>query len=669
MFGYSSFLLVFLVFNVESSTDCFHSKPCKNITGGGAFVEPEVVKSTNGRLAYTLNVSMANFTFDWLTIHRRVYNGKLAGPTITVQQGDNVNITVKNNLLPPEGIVKHNSFQKPNATNLHTHGLHINSTLPSDDVFIEIPPRGNFTHVYQIEEQNPPGTYWYHAHLHGATMFHVQGGMSGLLIVEDPDNENTTALIRSVSCPFNCEHDIKLLFQPTLQYVDLDGLGFGSLQKSIGDPDVFRHLTVVNATTNKTLEDWLKVEENEVDYYTTNGLLQPVMNFSAGQTKRFRMVNAGGLTTLEMTIVDNNGVNACDFYEIAIDGVYLNKPRMPRFKKTLLVPAARVDWLVVCNKPGNYKLVSQPSPGDQISMGNFNRYNKTLLHITVTGSASNTAIDTTINLPQRPSYVGDFTQLKEDEVHGQFVIEANSATNLNRELFKTPTHYRYKIEVGKYQQWFLINTDHKKGHPMHIHVNHFQIISYNNYTGPYSLPGGKNPVTNQTEWKLFDQNDEACHFQHSGLSASDINVTANGKIGLQYLGHAARANTGAGLLGYSDIGDFRDTVLVPPLANITIRFLPHKFTGNKTIHCHILAHEDSGMMYVVDVVKPGESLNANVTSGNAYPGTCHINDPFPFNKRSAGVGVTTYRPLWIIGAVLGSIALICIVCALVQTCR
>ena len=36
-----------------------------------------------------------------------------------------------------------------------------------------------------------------------------------------------------------------------------------------------------------------------------------------------------------------------------------------------------------------------------------------------------------------------------------------------------------------------------------------------------------------------------------------------------------------------------------------IRLLPHEFTDVVVIHCHILAHEDEGMMMVVKVV--GES--------------------------------------------------------------
>jgi len=42
---------------------------------------------------------------------------------------------------------------------------------------------------------------------------------------------------------------------------------------------------------------------------------------------------------------------------------------------------------------------------------------------------------------------------------------------------------------------------------------------------------------------------------------------------LALLGHDQRSAVGGpGTLGYVEIGEFRDIILVPPLANITVRF-------------------------------------------------------------------------------------------------
>jgi FtsP/CotA-like multicopper oxidase with cupredoxin domain len=47
----------------------------------------------------------------------------------------------------------------------------------------------------------------------------------------------------------------------------------------------------------------------------------------------------------------------------------------------------------------------------------------------------------------------------------------------------------------------------------------------------------------------------------------------------------------------------QDTVIVPPGHSVTIRIPFDSFTGSFVYHCHILAHEDNGMMAVVDVTR------------------------------------------------------------------
>ena len=44
---------------------------------------------------------------------------------------------------------------------------------PHDNVFVDVLPGEEYIYQYEIEADHPAGTYWYHAHLHGATMFQV----------------------------------------------------------------------------------------------------------------------------------------------------------------------------------------------------------------------------------------------------------------------------------------------------------------------------------------------------------------------------------------------------------------------------------------------------------------------------------------------------------------
>jgi suppressor of ftsI len=80
-------------------------------------------------------------------------------------------------------------------------------------------------------------------------------------------------------------------------------------------------------------------------------------------------------------------------------------------------------------------------------------------------------------------------------------------------------------------------------HPFHVHVNDFQVMSVNGK--PYHAVGLQDVVT--------------------------IPHKVHGKAGV-----------------------------------VVIRMKFEDFTGHFVFHCHILAHEDAGMMMTVDVVKPGQ---------------------------------------------------------------
>jgi hypothetical protein len=56
---------------------------------------------------------------------------------------------------------------------------------------------------------------------------------------------------------------------------------------------------------------------------------------------------------------------------------------------------------------------------------------------------------------------------------------------------------------------------------------------------------------------------------------------------------------------------YEDTVTVPPHGEVTIRSRFTDFTGRYVFHCHILPHEDGGMMSVVEVVSDSDPLPAD----------------------------------------------------------
>lgn len=90
---------------------------------------------------------------------------------------------------------------------------------------------------------------------------------------------------------------------------------------------------------------------------------------------------------------------------------------------------------------------------------------------------------------------------------------------------------------------------------------------------------------------------------------------------------------------------YEDTTPIPPQGEIVIRIPFLDFTGKTVYHCHILTHEDFGMMAVVDVVAPAGSAAADggitmVASGLHSPRGMTWDDTGVLFVAQAGTGDT-----------------------------
>lgn len=600
------FILLLAVIVTYVQAQCSMNSPCTPLRGGNAFTKPVQVVSSDGRLETSLSVDISSFTVDWLTVKRRLYNGGYTGPTIRFRAGDRVDLRLMNNLENPDFEAQMNEFEFPNTTNLHTHGLHISSQDPQDNPFVRVPPGGEHTYNYEIHPQQPAGTYWYHPHQHGSVHFQILSGMSGMLIVEDDPSLPENAAISAFSCPNNCDREVQVVFQ-SFQYADDDDAAFAVLQKDIHDDEGFRFNNVHLDGSTSTLENWLEDPENDIRYVLVNGQLQPSTEFRASQAHRFRFVNAIGVHALAMSIEDAEG-NQCNIQEIALDGVYLPEPRTPRLGRSLLISGGRLDWLVICEKPGLYSLVSKFKEVDFESLGEHPMFEGTLMTINVVGDVM------PVTLPTLPSFLGDLQGVPDEEISGRFTVEVTPTDTMGREDF-SGKYPRTKSLVNQVQEWNFVNTEFATSHPIHVHINHMQVVSYNRYRGPVGVDDGDGG------WKLFNLHGETCQFQHPLYNESlDIEFPDEA---LDHIGHDRKYRAdGSGTLGYARVGEWRDTILVPPLSNITVRFRTADFTGHVLTHCHLTGDGDQGMMMVTEIVGEGEDTTANELSGDAAPGSC-----------------------------------------------
>jgi FtsP/CotA-like multicopper oxidase with cupredoxin domain len=94
------------------------------------------------------------------------------GPVIRVRQHQKVRIHFTND-LPARSII-------------HWHGLHVPASMdghPKDVIST------GETFTYEFEVLNRAGTYWYHPHPHGRTGHQVYGGLAGLFLISDAEEE------------------------------------------------------------------------------------------------------------------------------------------------------------------------------------------------------------------------------------------------------------------------------------------------------------------------------------------------------------------------------------------------------------------------------------------------------------------------------------------------
>jgi FtsP/CotA-like multicopper oxidase with cupredoxin domain len=183
---------------------------CQNPPGGGACLRfpagsvlssPQDLRSQHGILE--VNLSFRN-SLDAAGQMRYCYvsDDGAQSPTLRVHPGDLLILHLKNELSRPATPLPNHERAMPgscgsgmmseSATNLHFHGLVIPPICHQDDAlktFIQ-PTDPAFEYRIRIPQDQPPGLYWYHPHPHGFSEAQVLGGASGALIVEGIEQAN-----------------------------------------------------------------------------------------------------------------------------------------------------------------------------------------------------------------------------------------------------------------------------------------------------------------------------------------------------------------------------------------------------------------------------------------------------------------------------------------------
>jgi len=518
-----------------------------------------------------------------------VFNGALPGPSLYVDPGTSINLTLKNNLtisfkgdVCPGG--HHANPPNPACfqhTNLHVHGLQvspcsidsngnkhcgpyeINGTNPplklsSDDVLVDISPGQSNDYRIVLPDMHAPGTNWYHSHLHGASAYQVSGGMAGAIIIREPPEGQVV------------REDLDKVF--VLQEILLN-------PKDIPFPPVY-------GGPGKPPPTQVFV----------NGLCRPTLKMNAGQNMRFRFLNIGATprTLMKLRLVKTTTCSpglpptstADDqvMWLMAIDGLsfYGVNPQPVRYH--LMGNGNRADFLINL-EPGLYTLykdafplesVLNPSSTNYTFASNNSTSKQVLMYIDVQASSYKEEIPKVIP-GNKPAYLNAIWNV--DTVRAEplkFQNFAKASFQIDGAYYADNKPIEVKLNTA--EEWTLENYADKAAvpqsntHPFHVHLNPFQILGVS-----------------------FDYEVSNDDLQKFGLKRMDKNDPCT--------------------------WPFWDTVPLPgmtspvkgtPATPLKIRSRFLIYDGEYVTHCHILVHEDVGMMIDVKLVGDGVGPNEPV---------------------------------------------------------
>jgi FtsP/CotA-like multicopper oxidase with cupredoxin domain len=201
------FVLLFIALSVAPAAvlgQSVEKDVCPRPRAGSIVPEPSDLRSESGVLRVELTYTNFRDALGQMHYCYRDNNGSQA-PNLRLHPGDWLVLTLKNE-LKGDGAPPHQHAVAPTlvggacgtgamdglSTNLHFHGLNVAPVCHQDDVLHTLisPSDPPFEYRLQVPADQPPGVYWYHPHVHGSSNVQLQGGASGALIVEGIERAN-----------------------------------------------------------------------------------------------------------------------------------------------------------------------------------------------------------------------------------------------------------------------------------------------------------------------------------------------------------------------------------------------------------------------------------------------------------------------------------------------
>ena len=364
------------------------------------------------------------------------------GPIIRTRMNQKVRIHFKND-LPAKSII-------------HWHGLHVPAEMDGHPMYV-IPTGETFT--YEFEVLNRAGTYWYHPHPHGRTGHQVYGGLAGLFVVSDDEEDQLNLPKDELDIPLviqdrSFSKDNQLIYLPRGMHDSMTGM--------LGDT------ICVNGKPDYTLSVSTRIY-------------------------RLRILNGSNSRIYKLAWKDGTPLTV-----IATDGGLLEKPIQKKY--VVLGPAERIElWADFSKYPvgTSLELVSKylrdalqesgmgPRRMRRGMMGDVNLPNGapfSVLKIDVTRKEKETRA-----LPKKLSSIKRYQPADTDNSDNPrrfsfFMRHMNGLIN-GRTFQMQEVAADERIRLNSTELWELSNDDPGMGmmmmpmpHPVHLHGKQFQVV-------------------------------------------------------------------------------------------------------------------------------------------------------------------------------------------------
>ena len=421
-----------------------------------------------------------------------------------------------------------------------------------------------------------PGTHWYHAHKHGSTALNVANGMTGVFIIEGKYDDELNGFYGDPQTP---------LWTHTQPVLVINQLGVTpNLARGGGGPLPF----------------------------SVNGRSQPKLTMRPGEVQLWRIVNTSGQRAaflvgppkLDPTKKGYDPKTDFEWRQLAQDGVQLFDTNYQRSQNISLQVAAgnRVDLLVKApTNPGAapYNFIVRPN-----NASSDLKPPVTLLSVAVAGTPPEN-VKRTQFIPRAPAFPRFLADITDDEVRytprRTFVFDSKAGGaahqhTLNGEQF-SETGIGITTFLSSVEEWKVVNTTISApgpiDHPFHIHVNPFQVVEVFDPNEKITDP---NDATKQLDKYVTDTPTYPKLQCQLNLSDPDTWKDCHNPKPRWAVWWDVFPIPTARLMPPNT----SNQVTVPGFFRMRSRFVD--YPGLWVIHCHILMHEDRGMMTIVQVL-------------------------------------------------------------------